>query len=54
MTDTERLEWIIDNLEWASIKLAMLSSKEQNWRIEVDKAMERDAVLQELADQGQE
>ena len=52
--DSKRLEWIIDNLEWASLKLAMISSKEQNWRNAIDKAMERDAALQKLADQAQE
>jgi len=38
--DSKRLEWIIDNLEWASLNLAMLSSKEQNWRTAIDLAME--------------
>jgi hypothetical protein len=37
--DSKRLEWIIDNLEWASLHLVMLSSSQEDWRIEIDKAM---------------
>lgn len=40
--ESKRLEWLIDNLEWANFKLAMLSSKKKNWRIEIDKAMENE------------
>jgi len=40
--ESKRLEWLIDNLEWASFKLAMLSSKQKNWRREIDKAMENE------------
>lgn len=38
--ESKRLEWLIDNLEWANFNLAMLSSKQKNWRIAIDKEME--------------
>jgi len=43
--DSKRLEWIVDDLAWANHELASLSLQE-NWRTEIDKAMERDSVPQ--------